>query len=128
MNEVVTLAPWNPWPLLFPVLILIAAVVVSIVGARRKVAPLRETGYIVFIIAALAGGAMLWTMTSIWDSEQRTAALVALGYESPTYGSSASNPSEASSVAFQAERDGERVRGAFVHLGGDQWRVTEISE
>ena len=31
-------------------------------------------------------------------------------------------------TAFQAERDGERVRGVIKSMGGDQWEVAEIEE
>ena len=91
MSEIVTLAPWNPWPLVFPVLVLLGGAAVSIIGTRRRNKPLRETGYVAIVFGALAAAAMTYSMAGIWDVEQRTAALAALGYESPTFsGSTAS--------------------------------------
>ena len=60
---------------------------------------------------------------------ERANALISLGYKSPTF--SAGMPPTASSlplIAWQAERDGERVRGVIKSLGGDQWEVAEIEE
>ena len=37
-------------------------------------------------------------------------------------------PGEPGVTAFQAERDGQRVRGVIRSLGGDQWEVSEIEE
>ena len=90
MNEVVTLEPWSPWPLVFPALVLLAGAAVSIIGTRRRSKPLRESGYVAILLGALAAGAMTYSMSGIWDVEQRTAALVALGYESPTFSASTS--------------------------------------
>ena len=61
--------------------------------------------------------------------QQRTDALVALGYESPTFTASTNLAGgEAPPIAFQAIRDGERVRGVLVSVGGDQWEVREIAD
>ena len=75
MNEVVTLEPWSPWPLVFPVLVLLGGAAVSIIGTRRRNKPLRESGYVAIVFGALAAGAMTYSMSGIWDVEQRTAAL-----------------------------------------------------
>lgn len=56
MNEVVVLEPWSPWPLVFPVLVVLAGAAVSVIGTRRRNKPLRETGYVAIIIGALATG------------------------------------------------------------------------
>lgn len=129
MNEVVTLEPWSPWPLVFPAIVLVVAVMASIVGTRFRSKTVRESGYVAFIVGALAAVAMTWTLSGIWDSQQRTAALVALGYSSPTFGASTDlSGGELSPIAFQAIRDGERVRGVMKPLGGDQWEVAEIEE
>jgi hypothetical protein len=127
MSEVVTLEPWSPWPLVFPAVVLVAAVMASIVGARFRSKPMREAGYVAFVIAALAAIAMTWTLSGIWDTQQRTAALVELGYESVTFsGSSDLSGGELRPIAFQAERDGERVRGVLRPLGGERWEVAEL--
>lgn len=129
MNEVVTLEPWSPWPLVFPALVLLAGAAVSIIGTRRRNKPLRESGYVAIVFGALAAGAMTYSMSGIWDVEQRTAALVALGYESPTFSASTGlSTGEVPPIAFQAIRDGERVRGVLVSVGGDQWEVREIAD
>lgn len=129
MNEVVTLEPWSPWPLVFPALVLLAGAAVSIIGTRRRNKPLRESGYVAIVFGALAAGAMTYSMSGIWDVEQRTAALVALGYESPTFSAGTSlSGGEVPPIAFQAIRDGERVRGVLVSVGGDQWEVREIAD
>ena len=129
MNEVVTLEPWSPWPLVFPALVLLAGAAVSIIGTRRRNKPLRESVYVAIVFGALAAGAMTYSMSGIWDVEQRTAALVALGYESPTFSASTSlSRGEDPPIAFQAIRDGERVRGVLVAVGDDQWEVREIAE
>ena len=129
MNEVVTLEPWNPWPLVFPALVLFAGAAVSIIGTRRRNKPLRESGYVAIVFGALAAAAMTYSMSGIWDVEQRTAALVALGYESPTFNASTSLAAgEAAPIAFQAVRDGERVRGVLVQVDDARWEVREVAE
>jgi hypothetical protein len=129
MNEVVTLEPWNPWPLVFPAIVVVIAVMASVVGTRYGSKVVRESGYVAFIIGVLAALAMTWTLSGIWDSQQRVAALVALGYESPTFGASTDLSSgELSPIAFQAIRDGERVRGVMKPVSGDQWEIAEIGE
>ena len=129
MNEIVTIAPWNPWPLVFPALILLGGAAVSIIGTRRRNKPLRETGYVAIVFGALAAGAMTYSMAGIWDVEQRTDALAALGYESPTFsGSTNLSGGAAAPIAFQAIRDGERVRGVLISAGDDQWEVREVAE
>lgn len=129
MNEVVTLEPWNPWPLVFPVLVVLGGAIVSIIGTRRRNKPLRESGYVAIVFGALAAAAMTYSMSGIWDTQQRTAALVGLGYETPTFsGSTSLSGGELPPVAFQGVRDGVRVRGVLVAVGGERWEVREIAE
>jgi hypothetical protein len=129
VSEIVTLEPWSPWPLVFPVLVVLAGAAVSIIGSRRRNKPLRETGYVAIILGALAVGAMTYSMSGIWDTQQRTAALVSLGYESPTFSAGMSLAGgELPPIAFQAIRDGERVHGVIASVGDDRWEVREIPE
>lgn len=129
MSRIVTLEPWSPWPLVFPVLVVLAGAAVSIIGTRRRSKPLRETGYVAIILGALAVGAMTYSMSGIWDTQQRTAALVSLGYESPTFSAGTSLAGgELPPIAFQAIRDGERVHGVIASVGDDRWEVREIPE
>ncbi|MEI5585160.1 MULTISPECIES: hypothetical protein [unclassified Agromyces] len=129
MNEVVTLEPWSPWPLVFPVAVVLAGAAVSIAGTRRRSKPLRETGYVAIVFGALAAAAMTYSMSGIWDTQQRTDALVSLGYETPTFsGGTSLAGGELPPVAFQAVRDGTRVRGVIVQVEGDRWEVREIDE
>ena len=91
--------------------------------------PVRESGFVAFVIAALAAIALTWTLSGIWDTQQRTAALIALGYSSPTFDASTSLAGDdLAPIAFQAVRDGERVRGVIKSLGGDRWQISEINE
>jgi hypothetical protein len=129
MNEVVTLEPWDPWLLFFPALVMAAGVVASIRGTRRDVKPLREAGYVAFVLGALTVAGMTWTLSGIWDSQQREGALVRLGYETVTFsGGMDLSGGELPPIAFQAEWNGERVRGVLRPLGGDQWEVVEIDD
>jgi hypothetical protein len=129
MNEVVTLEPWDPWLLFFPALVMAAGVVASIRGTRRDVKPLREAGYVAFVLGALTVAGMTWTLSGIWDSQQREGALVRLGYETVTFsGGMDLSGGELPPIAFQAVWNGERVRGVLKPLGGDQWEVVEIDD
>jgi hypothetical protein len=129
MIEVVTLEPWSPWPLVFPALFVLGGVAVSVIGARRRNKPLRETGYVAIVLGALAAGAMTYSMAGIWDTQQRTDALTALGYETPTFSSGMSLAGgEAAPIAFQAVRGGVRVRGVIVEVGDARWEVREIAK
>lgn len=129
MNEIVTIAPWSPWPLAIPILIAIGGVVLSSYGTRRRSKPLRELGTTIFLLSALTTAWMLFTMPGAWDQGRRAEALTALGYVSPTFSAERlGSGGGADVVAFQAERDGERVRGFLTNVGGDQWEVAEIAE
>ena len=127
---IVELEPWRPWPLLLPAAVLLVAVVVSVIGARRSSIPVRELGFVLFVLAGFAMGAMAWSMSAIWDTEQRSNALIAHGYRTPTFGG-VDNPTAIASgiIEFHAiGPDGERVRGNMVSLGDDRWRVRILGD
>ena len=129
MNDVVTLEPWNPWPMVIPGVILVAAVVASVLGTRYRRKRVRELGYLAFLVAALAAFSMMWTLSSIWDSRQRAEALTELGYLTPTFGGGMSFAAGTTGVVpFQAVQGEERVRGVLRPLGGDQWEVSLVEE
>lgn len=122
---VITIAPWNPWPVAIPLLVLLAGVVVSFVGTRRRSKPLRELGYVLFLVSALTAGAMAWTLSGIWDTQAREQALEELGYISPTFsGGMALSDEGLPPIDFTAERaDGTRVSGMLIDQGDGRWLV-----
>ncbi|RZS63670.1 hypothetical protein EV187_3579 [Agromyces ramosus] len=129
MNDVVTLEPWSPWPLLIPGVVLVVAVVASVLGTRHRHKRVRELGYLGFLVAALAALAMVWVLSAIWDSRQRVEALTELGYLTPTFGGGMSFAAGTTGVVpFQAVHGEERVRGVLRPLGGDQWEVSLVDE
>lgn len=129
MNDTVTLAPWEPWPLAIPAVLIVVAIAASIVGTRMRRKRLREMGYLGFLVGALVAGAMVWTLSAIHDSTQRAAALIELGYLKPTFGGGQSFAAGTTGlVPFQAEYQGERVRGVLRPLGGDQWSVSLVED
>ncbi len=120
----IELAPWNPWPLVFPAIVLVAAVAASVIGTRRRSKPLRESGYVGVVIALLAAGMMAWSMSGIWDSKQRDVAFAELGFDWATFNASMSlSGGDVPPIAFQGERDGESVSGVLEHQGDDRWLV-----
>lgn len=129
MNETVTITPWSAWPLVIPALVAVAGVVISSRGTRRHAKGVRELGTSLFLLAALAAAGMFAIMPGAWDQGERRKALEAIGYTSPTFSAEVvQSPGEPAVTAFQAERDGERVRGVIKSVGGDQWEVEEIEE
>ncbi|WP_350348232.1 hypothetical protein ABIQ69_16610 [Agromyces sp. G08B096] len=127
MTEVVTIEPWNPWPLVFPVAVLAFGVFASIVGARRRSKPLREAGYTGVLLGGLALVAMQFALAGMWDSGARVDALREAGYDQATFGGHLALVGDGlPPIAFQADRDGERVRGTLHHLGGDRWEIHEV--
>jgi hypothetical protein len=122
---VITIAPWNPWPIAIPLLVLLAGVVVSFVGTRRRSKPIRELGYVLFLVAALTAGAMAWVMSGIWDTQARERALEELGYVSPTFsGGMTLSEHGLPPIDFTAERtDGTRVSGMLIDQGDGRWLV-----
>ncbi|KRE31177.1 hypothetical protein [Agromyces sp. Soil535] len=129
IGEVVVIEPWSPWPLIFPGILAVVGIAASVVGTRYGSKPMRESGYVMFLVAALAIVAMTWSLSGIWDSRQRADALISLGYETPTFsGSMQLAGNTLAPLAWQAVRDGERVRGVLRPLGDDRWEVAEIEE
>ncbi|GAA1956873.1 hypothetical protein [Agromyces allii] len=126
-DVVIELAPWNPWPLAFPALLLAAAIAASVIGTRRRSKPLRESGYVGVVIALLAAGMMAWSMSGIWDSGQREKAFAELGFEWATFTASMDiTGGTVPPIAFQGERGGESVSGVLRHQGDDRWLVVVI--
>jgi len=127
LEAIVTIPGWDPWPLVLPGILFTVGIVLLIDGGQRGAERVREAGYVAFVLAALTGAAMTWTLSGIWDQQQRTAVFAELGYESPTFGGSLSLAGEGlQPITFTAIHDGERVRGVLKSLGGDQWEVREI--
>lgn len=127
VSEVVTIEPWNPWPLIFPAIVVVVAVMASVVGTRFTSRPVREAGYSLFVVGALALAWMTWSLSGLWDSSARQAALISAGYESPTFsGGTGAVAGELPALGWQAIRDGERVRGVLRPLQGDQWEIVEV--
>lgn len=109
-----------------PRIVIIAAIAASFSGARRASKPLREAGYAIFVVGGLTAAWMAWSMSGLWDTSARQSAFIAEGYESPTFsGSTDVMGGELPPLAWQAIRDGERVRGVLVPLGGEQWEIRE---
>lgn len=128
-DEVVRIEPWSPWPLIFPAILAVIGVLASAVGTRFQSKTMRETGYVAFLLGALAVVAMTWSLSGIWDSRQRADALISLGYETPTFSGSLNLAgNRLAPIAWQAVRDGERVRGVLRPLGDDRWEVAQIEE
>jgi hypothetical protein len=128
-DEVVVIEPWSPWPLIFPAILAVIGILASAVGTRFQSKTMRESGYVAFLLGALAIVAMTWSLAGIWDSRQRADALISLGYESPTFSGSLNLAgNRLAPLAWQAVRDGERVRGVLRPLGDDRWEVAEIEE
>ncbi|KRC61656.1 hypothetical protein ASE14_12525 [Agromyces sp. Root81] len=125
VDVIVTITPWNPWPVAIPLVVLVVAVVVSIVGTRRRSKPIRELGYVLFIVSALTAGGMAWVLSGIWDTRAREQALEELGYISPTFsGGMGVSERGLAPIDFTAELDdGTRVNGVLVDQGGGRWLV-----
>ena len=127
MNEIVTITPWNAWPLIIPAVVAIAGVVISSRGTRHHKKGVRELGTSLFLLSALVAAGMFAIMPGAWDQGERAKALIAIGYTSPTFSAEVvQSPGEPAVTAFQAVRDDQRVRGVIKSLGGDQWEVEEI--
>jgi hypothetical protein len=127
VQAIVTIPGWDPWPLVFPGMLLTLGIVLLIDGGQRGAERVREAGYVAFVLAALSGAAMIWTLSGIWDQQQRVAVFADLGYESPSFSGSLSlSGGGLAPIGFTAIRDGERVRGVLKSLGGDEWEIREI--
>ncbi|MRG59877.1 hypothetical protein GE115_08345 [Agromyces sp. CFH 90414] len=124
---VVSIEPWNPWPLVFPIALLALGVAASIAGARRRSKPMREAGYAGVLVGGLLLAALPFSLAGMWDSGARIDALRDAGYESATFSGALAAGDEAfPPLAFQAVHDGERVRGTLHHLDGDRWEIREV--
>lgn len=129
ITEVITIQPWNPWPLILPAIVVVVAVMASVVGTHFTSKPVREAGYALFVVGGLAAAWMTWSMSGLWDTSAREAAFIDAGYESPTFsGNAGAVAGELPPLAWQAVRDGERVRGVLRPLQGDQWEISEIPD
>ena len=127
VHAIVTIPGWDPWPLVLPGILFTVGIVLLIDGGQRGAERVREAGYVAFVLAALTGAAMTWTLSGIWDQQQRAAVFAELGYESPIFGGSLSLAGEGlQPITFTAIRDGERVRGVLESLGGEEWEIREI--
>ena len=127
LEAIVTIPGWDPWPLVLPGILLTVGIVLLIDGGQRGAERVREAGYVAFVLAALTGVAMIWTLSGIWDQQQRAAVFTELGYESPTFSGSLSlSGGGLQPITFTAIRDGERVRGVLKSLGGEEWEIREI--
>lgn len=123
---VVTLEPWSPWPLVFPVVVMAVGAVLTFLGQLRARRWMRDIGAVVLVAGGLATIGMLAFLSGTWDQVQRADALVSLGYEDPTFGGGTGivggQPGE---IEFAAMRDGEQVTGTLQWQGDDQWKVVE---
>ena len=129
VTEIITIEPWNPWPLALPGIVVVVAVLASVIGTRFASKPMREGGYALFVVGALAAAWMAWSMSGLWDANARESAFISAGYESPTFsGNSGAVAGERPPLAWQAIRDGERVRGVLRHVDGDRWEIREIPD
>jgi hypothetical protein len=124
MPPVVVLEPWNPWPLVFPLIVLVIGAVLAIAGRDRRW--VREIGYVLVVLGPLSAAAMLGFLSGTWDQDQRRDALVGLGYGGPTFsGGEGIVGGTPGAIDFRATRDGETVTGQLVPLGDADWQVVE---
>ena len=129
VTEFITIEPWNPWPLVFPAIVVVVAIMASLVGTHFGSKPVRESGYALFVVGGLAAAWMTWSMSGIWDTSARETALISAGYESPTFsGNAGAVAGELPPMAWQAIRDGERVRGVLRPIDGDRWDLRVIRD
>lgn len=121
---VVTLEPWNPWPLVFPALLLLLGIVLAIGGRDRRW--VREIGYVLVVLGPLTAFGMLGFLSGNWDQGQRRDALIGLGYEQPRFsGGEGIVGGTPGAIDFTAERDGKQVSGQLQPLGDARWQVVE---
>jgi hypothetical protein len=99
------------------------------IGTRFASKPMREAGYALFVVGALAAAWMAWSMSGSGMPTPADGASLAAGYESPTFsGNSGAVAGELPPLAWQAIRDGERVRGVLRPVDGDRWEVRELPD
>ncbi|MFF2371978.1 hypothetical protein [Agromyces sp. NPDC058110] len=124
----VALEPWSPWPLLFPLLAVVAGAVLTFLGQLRARRWMRDIGAVVLVAGGLTAVLLLAFLSGTWDQQQRKDALVGLGYEQPTFGGGTGIVGgQPGDIEFNAVRDGEHVTGTLQWQGDDQWKVVEGS-
>ncbi|GAA1956879.1 hypothetical protein [Agromyces allii] len=122
----VALEPWSPWPLVFPVLVVIGGAVLTFFGQLRGRRWMRDIGTVVLVAGGLSTVLLLAFLSGTWDQAQRSAALVSLGYSEPTFGGGTGIVGgQPGDIEFNAVRDGEHVTGTLQWQGEDQWKVVE---
>ncbi|ANJ25467.1 hypothetical protein [Agromyces aureus] len=122
----VALEPWSPWPLVFPVLVVIGGAVLTFFGQLRNRRWMRDVGAVVLVGGGLTTMLLLAFLSGNWDQAQRKAALEELGYSQPTFsGGTGIVGGQPDSLDFNAVRDGEPVTGTLQWQGEDRWKVVE---
>ncbi|MFF2495685.1 hypothetical protein [Agromyces sp. NPDC058064] len=128
MTEVVTIAGWNPWPLVLPLLMLAGGAAVIVMGVRRKRPRVIELGVFVGVAAMVAGALMTWGLSGVWDSDEQQRALAELGYtETDITTMHDERSGDRPVLEFTGVLDGQHgERGRLRHLSGEQWEVVEF--
>ncbi|MFE6964825.1 hypothetical protein ACFVAJ_06915 [Agromyces sp. NPDC057679] len=127
MPEVVTIAPWNPWPLVFPLLVLVAGAVVIVLGLRRKRSRVIELGVFVAVGGVIAGGLLAWGLSHAWDAEAQRSALGGFGYTETEISTGGERSGDRPVLEFVGVLDGQRGElGQLRHVSGDQWELVEF--
>ncbi|GAA1793252.1 hypothetical protein [Agromyces lapidis] len=127
MTEVVTIAPWNPWPLVFPLLVLIAGAVVIVIGVSRKKSRLIELGVFVAVGGVIAGGLMTWGLSQAWDAEARRSVLDGYGYTETEFTTDGDRSGDQPVLEFVGVLDGQHGElGELRHVSGDRWELVEF--
>ncbi|GAA1518834.1 hypothetical protein BJ978_000932 [Agromyces terreus] len=122
----VTLEPWSPWPLIYPLIVMVAGAVMTFFGQLRSRRWMRDIGTVVLVGGGLASVLLFAFLSGTWDQAQRTAALEELGYVDPTFGGGTGIVGgQPGDIDFNAVRDGERVTGSLQWQGDDRWLVVE---
>ena len=127
MTEIVTIAAWNPWPLVIPLLIVLAGAVAVAMGVRRRGSRLIELGVFVAIGGVLTGGLMTWGLSQAWDADAQRVALGELGYAELEITAGEDRAGAQPVLDFVGVVDGQHgERGKLRHVAGDQWEVVEF--
>lgn len=127
MTEVVTIAAWNPWPLVIPLLIVFGGAVVVAIGVRRRGSRMIELGVFAAIGGLVAGGLMTWGMSQAWDAEAQRVALAELGYTDTEVTAGEERSGSQPVLDFVGVLDGQHgERGRLRHVSGDRWEVVEF--
>ncbi|GAA1826064.1 hypothetical protein [Agromyces salentinus] len=122
----VTLEPWSPWPLIFPLLVMAGGAVLTFLGQLRSRLWMRDIGTVLLVGGGLTTVLLFAFLSGTWDQTQRADALVELGYTDPTFGGGTGIVGgQPGDIEFNAVLDGEPVSGTLQWQGGDQWKVVE---